>query len=122
MAVDISISNIVYLKKPVKDYQKPFRFTLTVRWVDEQNREHGSDTDGCLGGVDRMGVAEWRGPMFWLGRQVAYTVTFAPGTYEVVLKALTERGYFKVRLDDLLPKQVPVSAEEEVGLPGAFAI
>lgn len=121
MPASIRISNIVYLKKTVKDYAKPFRFTLTLRWTDG-NDEHGVDIVGCLGGVGRDGVPEWRGPMFWIGKKPSYTATFEPGTYEKVLKALTEGGYFKWRLADVLPPEKPVPAEEEYGLPGSLEV
>lgn len=123
MPAQIKISNIVYLKKPVKDYQKPFRFTVTMRWTDEYGLEHGADILGCLGGVGRDGKAEWCGPMFWMGKRAAYSVYIAPGTYEVVLRALTEKGYFKSTLDELLPMStMPVKAEDEVGLPGEIEV
>lgn len=124
MAAAIRISNIVYLKKPVKDYQKPFRFTVTMRWTDELGLEHGADILGCLGGIGRDGKAEWNGPMFWIGRKAAHSVHIAPGTYERVLRALDEKGYFKGRsVEELLPSAtLPVKAEEEVGLPGEFDV
>ena len=122
MSAHIRISNIVYLKKPVKDYQKPFRFTVTMRWTDERGSEHGADIIGCLGGIGRDGKSDWNGPMFWIGKKPAYSAFFAPGTYEQVLGALTEKGYFKSKLEDLLPDTKPVSAEEEVGLPGEFDV
>ena len=119
MAVKTHISNIVYLRKPVKDYQKPFRFTLTIFWRDGKGREQGFDIVGCLGGVGRDGKAEWNGPMFWIGRKPAYSVHIAPGTYEDVLRALVTGGYFKASLEELLTPvdMKPVSAEAEYGLP-----
>jgi len=123
MAAKIRISNIQYLKKQVKDYQKPFRFTLSLLWNDAEGREHGVDLVGNVAGVGRDGVAEWRGPMFYMGRKPSYIAHYAPGTYEAVLKALTLGGYFKIKLDDLLgPATMPTSAEEEVGLPGELDV
>ncbi len=118
----IRIHNITYLRKRVKDYVKPFRFNLTILWEDSEGQDHGFDVLGCLGGVGRDGVAEWRGPMFWLGKKAAYSVVPATGTYEKVLRALTEGGYFKYRLQDVLPDEKPVPAEEEVGLPGELNV
>lgn len=118
--VQFRISNIVYLKKPVKDYQKPFRFTLTALWEDQQGVQHGFDIVGNLGGVGRDGEASWNGPMFWMGRKAAYTVHVLPGTYESILAALMKGGYFKGELKELLDageSNKPVSATEEYGLP-----
>lgn len=119
MVVKTRISNIVYLRKPVKDYQKPFRFTVTVFWRDLQGREQGFDIVGCLGGVGRDGKADWNGPMFWMGRKAAYSVHIAAGTYEDILGALMTGGYFKSTLEELLEPvdKKPVSAAEEYGLP-----
>jgi hypothetical protein len=62
--------------------------------------------------------------MFWIGRKAAHSVHIAPGTYEQVLRALDEKGYFKGRsVEELLPSAtIPVKAEEEVGLPGEFDV
>lgn len=121
MAAKFIISDIKYLNKPVKDYQKPFRFTLTAYWLDEKNREQGFDIVGCLGGVGRDGKAGWNGPMYWMGRKAAYSVHIAPGTYDDILGALVKGKYFKERLEDLLPgmeiKTKAVPADEEYGLP-----
>ena len=124
MIVKTKISNIVEIKKPVKDYQKPFRFTLTFFWRDEKGREQGFDIVGCLGGVGRDGKAEWNGPMFWVGRRAAYSVHIAPGTYEDVLGALVKGGYFKASLEELIPNLElrPVSAETAFGLPSELEV
>ena len=123
MTVKIKLSNIVYLKKQVKDYAKPFRFTITLLWEEPDGREHGVDIVGCLGGVGKDNIAEWRGPMFWIGRKVNYSAHFMPGTYEKVLRALEEGGYFKYRLQDLLPEATrAVPAEIEYGLPGELNV
>ena len=124
MIVKIRISNIVYLRKPVKDYQKPFRFTVTVFWRDEKGRDQGFDIVGCLGGVGRDGKADWNGPMFWMGKKPAYSVHIAPGTYEDVLGALVIGGYFKASLEELLAPtgSKGVSATEEYGLPSELDV
>ena len=125
MAAKIRISDIRYLKKPVKDYQKPFRFTLTLSWEDERGDLHGCDIRGCIGGVGKDGRAEWKGPMHWAGRKAAYTVFFEAGTINAVHARLAEAGYFKVKLEDLIPKwkeTLPVTAEEEYGLPNELEV
>lgn len=124
-AARIRISDIRYLKKPVKDYQKPFRFTLTMTWEDENGNTHGCDVRGCLGGVGRDGRPEWKGPMHWVGRKAVFTVFFEAGTTNVVTNALAAGGYFRVKLEDILPKwkeELPVKAEDEYGLPGELEV
>ena len=118
MAAKIRISDINFIQKRVKDYTKPIRFTLSMSWEDHEGREHGVDISGCVAGVGRDGVAEWRGPGVWIGRKLAYVCHFGPGTYELVLKALQEAGHLKYRLQDWL---APVPAEEE-GLPGELNV
>ncbi len=113
----IRIHNITYLKKRVKDYYKPFRFSLSIAWADGAD-DHGVDLVGCLGGVGRDGKAEWRGPCFMMGRKPAYVAHFPAGTYDKVLKVLVEGGYMKwgpvqeilnTPADELgLPTEVPV--------------
>ena len=118
MPAKIRISNITFIQKKVKDYGKPIRFTLSLSWDDFEGREHGVDITGCVAGVGRDGIAEWRGPGIFLGRKLSYVCHIAPGTYEVVLKALVEGGYLKHTLADLF---APVPAENE-GLAGELNI
>ena len=114
MPAKIRISNITFIQKKVKDYSKPIRFTLSMVWEDNEGREHGVDISGCVAGVGRDGVAEWRGPGVFMGRKLAYVCHFAPGTYDQVLRALLDAGHLKYRLQDFL---LPIPAEAE-GLPG----
>ncbi len=118
MSAKLRISNISYLQKRVKDYAKPFRFTLSMLWEEPDGKEHGVDIIGCIAGVGRDGVSEWRRPSFRAGVKPVYMAHFAPGTYEKVLGALTKGGYFKDHLVDLFK---PVPAEEE-GLPGEINV
>jgi hypothetical protein len=124
--VQFRLSNIVYLQKRVKDYQKPFRFTVTAFWKDGRGRDQGFDIVGCLGGIGRDGTAEWNGPMYWMGRRPAYSVHIAPGTYEDILGALVKGGYFKQELEDLLrdgkEDLKPLSSEDLYGLPGELMV
>lgn len=124
MLVKTRISNIVEIKKQVKDYQKPIRFTVTIFWRDEKGREQGFDIVGCLAGVGRDGNASWNGPMFWIGKKPAYSVHIAPGTYEDVLGALMKGGYFKASLEELIPdlSLKPVTAVEAFGLPNELEV
>lgn len=114
--IRIRISNITFLKKRVKDYHKPIRFTVTLAWEDEQNLEHGVDIIGCLGGIGRDGKPSWNGPAFALGVKPSFNAVFAPGTYAAVLEALSRGGYFKSPLEAFLREKVasqPTPADEE---------
>lgn len=119
----IRISNVYYLKKPVKDFQKPIRFTLTTWWTGDDGLEYGGDICGCLAGVGKDGEPSWSGPLYWIGRKVAFVFHPAPGLYKAVLSALKAKGYFDLCLDSLLPKKdLPVPAAEETGLEEEFDV
>lgn len=119
----IRISNVSYLKKPVKDYVKPIRFTLTMWWTGEDGLEYGGDIGGCMAGMGRDGEPSWNGPLYWIGRKVAFVFHPAPGLYKAVLSALKAKGYFDHHLEDLLPKrELPVPASEETGLEEEFDV
>tara|TARA_R110000868_G_scaffold190546_1_gene434341 strand:+ start:46 stop:423 length:378 start_codon:yes stop_codon:yes gene_type:complete len=119
----LRISNIVYIKKPVKDFQKPIRFTLTMWWTDDDGLDHGGDVCGCLAGVGRDGQPSWSGPLYWIGKKVAFSFHPAPGTYKTVLSALQGKGYFDHDLTAILPKPQPaVPASVENGLEDTFDV
>ena len=98
----VIISNLSELRKPLKSWRNPVRFTLTLLGMDANGAEIGGDIIGCVAGVKPDGTAEWRGPAFQIFRRPAYNFIPSVDLYNGVLAALHKAGIFRRGLDAVL--------------------
>jgi len=129
----ISISDVEFIHRQVKDYLKPFRFTLSLWWTTPDHNDIGVDIKGCMGGRGKDGRAEWRMPMHRAGAFWVYTGNASPALYNIIQGALEARGYFGDPQDPLgwldavaglpaPPKGHPSKPATELGFPGGFDV
>ena len=117
----ITISDVEYLRRQVKNYLKPFRFTLTLWWQTPAGEEMGVDIKGCVAGRDSAGVPEWRPPLHRAGAYWQFTVVPSGDLYKTVQGALESRGYFGKAEDilDWVPVAEGAPKDQKKAIPAA---